>query len=161
MHLRMFMCLHCSIGMVSSKRLPPTQTVLPLSPNVLLYQTKASSTNFRSRIKRYRSLLAQLWDIDRLTCSLFQGTFWYHSHFRNQYCDGLRGALVIEDPNDPQKHLYDVDNGEILICGDLIIRLRSSSRRYRYHTRGLVPLSFDRSSRYPVSLTASRLRQPQ
>jgi FtsP/CotA-like multicopper oxidase with cupredoxin domain len=51
------------------------------------------------------------------------GTFWYHSHLcelisfvprfiesdvlvATQYCDGLRGALVIYDPNDPNKHLY-------------------------------------------------------
>jgi iron transport multicopper oxidase len=40
------------------------------------------------------------------------GTYWYHSHFRAQYCDGLRGALIIDDPNDPQKHLYDFDNRE-------------------------------------------------
>ncbi|KAF8151840.1 laccase 2 [Mycena galopus ATCC 62051] len=37
------------------------------------------------------------------------GTFWYHSHFALQYCDGLRGPLVY-DPQDPQAHLYDVDN---------------------------------------------------
>jgi len=43
------------------------------------------------------------------------GTFWYHSHFRNQYCDGLRGALIISDPNDPQKHLYDVDDDSTVI----------------------------------------------
>lgn len=42
----------------------------------------------------------------------FQGTYWYHSHFRNQYCDGLRGPLIIEDPEDPQKNLYDDDDGE-------------------------------------------------
>jgi iron transport multicopper oxidase len=42
----------------------------------------------------------------------FQGTFWYHSHFQAQYCDGLRGALIIDDPDDPQESLYDVDNGE-------------------------------------------------
>ena len=28
-----------------------------------------------------------------------------------QYCDGLRGPLVIYDPHDPYKHLYDVDDG--------------------------------------------------
>ena len=50
--------------------------------------------------------------VDRLTASLIQGTFWYHSHYKTQYCDGLRGPLIIEDLNDPQKHLYDVDNGE-------------------------------------------------
>jgi iron transport multicopper oxidase len=41
-----------------------------------------------------------------------QGTYWYHSHFQAQYCDGLRGALVIYDPDDPQRALYDVDNGK-------------------------------------------------
>ncbi|KAF8263781.1 laccase [Lactarius quietus] len=43
------------------------------------------------------------------------GTFWYHSHFHDQYCDGLRGAIVIEDPNDPQRDLYDVDNDDTVI----------------------------------------------
>ena len=45
------------------------------------------------------------------------GTYWYHSHFSSQYCDGLRGPLVIYDPEDPQKHLYDVDNGTCFIYG--------------------------------------------
>lgn len=44
------------------------------------------------------------------------GTYWYHSHFSSQYCDGLRGPLVIYDPEDPHKHLYDVDNGMCFIC---------------------------------------------
>ena len=39
------------------------------------------------------------------------GTFWYHSHLSTQYCDGLRGALVVYDPNDPHASLYDVDDG--------------------------------------------------
>ena len=39
------------------------------------------------------------------------GTFWYHSHLSTQYCDGLRGAFVVYDPNDPNAHLYDVDDG--------------------------------------------------
>lgn len=41
------------------------------------------------------------------------GTFWYHSHFSNQYCDGLRGPLVIYDPEDPYADLYDVDDGKL------------------------------------------------
>jgi iron transport multicopper oxidase len=40
------------------------------------------------------------------------GTFWYHSHLSTQYCDGLRGPMVIYDPNDPHASLYDVDDGE-------------------------------------------------
>ncbi|KAJ7688073.1 laccase [Mycena rosella] len=31
------------------------------------------------------------------------GTFWYHSHLSTQYCDGLRGPMVVYDPNDPAK----------------------------------------------------------
>jgi iron transport multicopper oxidase len=30
-----------------------------------------------------------------------------------QYCDGLRGVFIIEDPDDPQRYLYDVDDGTI------------------------------------------------
>ncbi|KAJ7166783.1 laccase 1 precursor [Mycena filopes] len=43
------------------------------------------------------------------------GTFWYHSHLSTQYCDGLRGALVLYDPVDPQKHLYDIDDDSTVI----------------------------------------------
>ena len=57
------------------------------------------------------------------------GTFWYHSHdcgsskhvqyqdltlicrLATQYCDGLRGALIVYDAFDPHKHLYDIDDG--------------------------------------------------
>ncbi|EIM91692.1 laccase [Stereum hirsutum FP-91666 SS1] len=35
----------------------------------------------------------------------------YHSHITTQYCDGLRGPLVIYDIEDPLKYLYDVDDG--------------------------------------------------
>ena len=42
------------------------------------------------------------------------GTFWYHSHYSTQYCDGLRGPLVIYDPDDPYLDLYDVDDGQFL-----------------------------------------------
>ncbi|KAF8624728.1 hypothetical protein AX17_007059 [Amanita inopinata Kibby_2008] len=43
------------------------------------------------------------------------GTYWYHSHVTTQYCDGLVGPLVIYDPNDPLKELYDVDNENTVI----------------------------------------------
>ncbi|KAM5543041.1 hypothetical protein V8D89_003425 [Ganoderma adspersum] len=43
------------------------------------------------------------------------GTFWYHSHLSTQYCDGLRGPLVVYDPHDPLKHLYDVDDDSTVI----------------------------------------------
>ncbi|KAJ3505082.1 hypothetical protein NLJ89_g7603 [Agrocybe chaxingu] len=43
------------------------------------------------------------------------GTFWYHSHFGTQYCDGLRGPLVVYDPKDPHRLLYDVDDESTII----------------------------------------------
>ncbi|OAX34405.1 laccase [Rhizopogon vinicolor AM-OR11-026] len=43
------------------------------------------------------------------------GTYWYHSHFSTQYCDGLRGPLVIYDPEDPHRGLYDVDDETTII----------------------------------------------
>ncbi|KAK7442009.1 laccase, multicopper oxidase, benzenediol:oxygen oxidorectuctase [Stygiomarasmius scandens] len=43
------------------------------------------------------------------------GTFWYHSHLSTQYCDGLRGPLVVYDHHDPHRHLYDVDNEKTVI----------------------------------------------
>ncbi|TRM58088.1 multicopper oxidase/laccase [Schizophyllum amplum] len=43
------------------------------------------------------------------------GTFWYHSHLSTQYCDGLRGAFVVYDPEDPHLSLYDVDDDNTII----------------------------------------------
>ncbi|KAI0312942.1 laccase [Amylostereum chailletii] len=43
------------------------------------------------------------------------GTYWYHSHQEAQYCDGLRGPLVLYDPDDPHADLYDVDNSSTVI----------------------------------------------
>lgn len=43
------------------------------------------------------------------------GTFWYHSHLSTQYCDGLRGAMVVYDPADPHLSLYDEDNDDTVI----------------------------------------------
>ncbi|PKC01889.1 hypothetical protein RhiirA5_298009 [Rhizophagus irregularis] len=37
------------------------------------------------------------------------GTFWYHSHFMAQYADGLRGALIVHDPDDPYLKEYDYE----------------------------------------------------
>ena len=56
--------------------------------------------------------LVQLVVSDAERASPCTGTYWYHSHIVNQYCDGLRGPLVIYDPYDPLAHLYDVDDGE-------------------------------------------------
>ena len=44
--------------------------------------------------------------------AFYTGTFWYHSHLSTQYCDGLRGPIVVYDPNDPHASRYDIDNGK-------------------------------------------------
>ncbi|KAF9258732.1 Cupredoxin [Marasmius fiardii PR-910] len=43
------------------------------------------------------------------------GTYWYHSHISVQYCDGLRGPLVVYDPDDPYKNNYDVDDESTIL----------------------------------------------
>ncbi|KAK2041654.1 multicopper oxidase [Colletotrichum somersetense] len=35
------------------------------------------------------------------------GTYWYHSHTKSQYPDGLRAPLIVHDPNSPFKGEYD------------------------------------------------------
>ncbi|ESK90671.1 laccase [Moniliophthora roreri MCA 2997] len=43
------------------------------------------------------------------------GNYWYHSHLSTQYCDGLRGAFIVYDPDDPLQDLYDVDDENTVI----------------------------------------------
>ncbi|KAF8148663.1 yellow laccase [Crassisporium funariophilum] len=43
------------------------------------------------------------------------GTYWYHAHHSTQYCDGLRGALVVYDLDDPHKNEYDFDAESTII----------------------------------------------
>ncbi|KAJ7828953.1 laccase [Mycena olivaceomarginata] len=65
------------------------------------------------------------------------GTFWYHSHLSTQYCDGLRGPLVVYDPSDPHASLYDVDDDTTVITlADCV----TSGKRYRMR---LVSMSCD------------------
>ncbi|KAJ6544362.1 laccase 16 [Mycena capillaripes] len=42
------------------------------------------------------------------------GTYWFHSHLSTQYADGERGTLIIY-PDDPQNHLWDVDDTSTII----------------------------------------------
>ncbi|EJD00070.1 laccase [Fomitiporia mediterranea MF3/22] len=58
------------------------------------------------------------------------GTYWYHSHEGTQYCDGLRGPLVIYDPEDPHANLYDVDDETTVITlADWVIDTRNQFAR--------------------------------
>lgn len=81
------------------------------SINVPLYRARTSYTSFRLSGKRYCVPPSHAVQLNLIAA--LQGTYWYHSHFQAQYCDGLRGPLVIYDPDDPQANLYDVDDGEM------------------------------------------------
>jgi hypothetical protein len=98
-------------------------------------------------------LLLAHYDREQLILILSQGTFWYHSHFKTQYCDGLRGPLVVYDACDPHRDLYDVDDGKRDGGEELFTRLRFSRRVHCYHPCGLVSLRFDGRSRDSVSQT--------
>lgn len=83
------------------------------------------------------------------------GTFWYHSHESVQYCDGLRGPLVIYDPDDPHKDLYDVDDGTLAPWALSVADPCSTTcnRYYRYLAFRLVSLTRARAPTWPdVSL---------
>ncbi|KAI2463575.1 multicopper oxidase [Annulohypoxylon bovei var. microspora] len=47
------------------------------------------------------------------------GTYWYHSHTNGQYPDGLRGPLIIHDPNSPYLNTsYQQENERVLTVSD-------------------------------------------
>lgn len=69
------------------------------------------------------------------------GTFWYHSELSVQYVDGLRGPLIVYDPADPHRRLYDVDDLTTLLqLGDWW-QTSSLPLLTRYEATGIVPVS--------------------
>ncbi|CAG8843868.1 28498_t:CDS:2, partial [Racocetra persica] len=42
-------------------------------------------------------------------CNILSRPFWYHSHLEGQLVDGLKGPIVIHNPNDPYLTEYDFD----------------------------------------------------
>ena len=71
-----------------------------------------SFTTFMSLAKQVTNCFRELQATSDRICDL--GTFWYHSHLSTQYCDGLRGPIVVYDPEDPHADLYDIDNGKFV-----------------------------------------------
>jgi iron transport multicopper oxidase len=68
------------------------------------------------------------------------GNFWYHSHLSTQYCDGLRGAIVVYDPNDPLKHLYDVDDAGTIITLAEWYHVLAPQGQANFFQSGIVPI---------------------
>lgn len=119
-----------STGTDFSKREPLTWMVLLSSTSARFLRTLLSSMIFRLLIR----LESQCSTPPCSTYLVFNSihSFWYHSHLSTQYCDGLRGVIVIYgtmsdtiwyfwcqpkdlDPNDPLKQLYDVDDESTII----------------------------------------------
>ncbi|KAJ7686168.1 Cu-oxidase-domain-containing protein [Mycena rosella] len=71
------------------------------------------------------------------------GTFWYHSQLSIQYIDGFRGPLIVYDPNDPLKSLYDVDDVNTIIqLGDWWHNTTLSPTMLpQYEATGIIPVS--------------------
>jgi len=68
------------------------------------------------------------------------GNYWYHSHLSTQYCDGLRGAFVVYDPNDPLAHLYDVDDASTIITLGEWYHVLAPAGTNSFLSTGIVPV---------------------
>jgi iron transport multicopper oxidase len=91
-----------------------------------------------------------------MSCELADScSFWYHSHLDTQYCDGLRGAIVVYskffsfgtrifadiviDPDDPLKDLYDVDDeGTVITLAEWYHEFAPDNNN-NFLTTGVVP----------------------
>jgi len=71
------------------------------------------------------------------------GSFWYHSQLSVQYADGLRGTLIVYDPEDPQAHLYDVDDASTILTVADWWHNTSTSGLAAYIATQIIPVSDD------------------
>ncbi|EIM92984.1 laccase subfamily 2 [Stereum hirsutum FP-91666 SS1] len=69
------------------------------------------------------------------------GSFWYHSQLSVQYSDGLRGPLIVYDPDDPMADLYDVDDESTIIQLGDHWHNSSVALLEHYVATGIVPVS--------------------
>ncbi|KAJ7066264.1 laccase 3 [Mycena amicta] len=83
------------------------------------------------------------------------GNYWYHSHLSTQYCDGLRGAFVVYDPDDPQKSLYDVDDATTIITLAEWYHGFAPAGQDSFFKTNIIPVQ---DSGIPNSLSSSRRR---
>ncbi|KAK7018300.1 laccase 3 [Favolaschia claudopus] len=68
------------------------------------------------------------------------GNYWYHSHYSTQYCDGLRGAFVVYDPDDPMAHLYDVDDDSTIITLGEWYHVLAPAGQNEFFKTGIIPV---------------------
>lgn len=81
------------IGLMDLLALPNAQ-----SPQI----TRSSTSSILLKLGRFGTILTMVMQrVVKMRLSLIPLTL------GAQYCDGMRGALVVYDPEDPQKTLYD------------------------------------------------------
>ncbi|KAJ3865330.1 laccase [Lentinula novae-zelandiae] len=68
------------------------------------------------------------------------GNYWYHSHLSTQYCDGLRGAFAVYDPEDPLGDLYDVDDESTIITLSDWYHIVAPEAQAGFFQTGTVPI---------------------
>src|SRR5436190_9464856 len=81
----------------------PTWMVQPKSLNALFHPATRSPTTlqFVSRASFLSILNLTRQQVNQ------PGTYWFHSHVRGQYPDGLRAPLIVHDPDSPFQDVYD------------------------------------------------------
>ncbi|KAG6844313.1 hypothetical protein H0H87_007842, partial [Tephrocybe sp. NHM501043] len=80
------------------------------------------------------------------------GTFWYHSHYSTQYCDGLRGPFIIYDPDDPYLNEYDVDDESTIITLSDWIHVASPTPFGSSHSLSTLVNGLGRTLQHEVTL---------
>ena len=76
---------------------------LSVSVNVLFHQEPYSHM-----ISKYVEICQHGQSEETNTAKIEQpGTYWYHSHAKGQYPDGLRGPIIVHDPASPFADMYD------------------------------------------------------
>ncbi|KAJ7018613.1 laccase [Mycena alexandri] len=104
----------------------------PIAPNSAfdyVFDTAGQQVAFSLEKKKF----------DLLTASR-TGNYWYHSHLSTQYCDGLRGAFVVYDPDDPLAHLYDVDDDSTIITLADWYHVLAPAGQNSFFKTGIVPV---------------------
>jgi hypothetical protein len=95
-----------SIGTVSSKLEVPGLMVLRASPNAQLRRETHSCTGSKLRTRQARSGIIRTTVSLKAHSPVFSRLMKGDVRTVSQYCDGLRGPIVVYDPNDPHLSLY-------------------------------------------------------
>ncbi|KAH9074954.1 multicopper oxidase-domain-containing protein, partial [Lactarius deliciosus] len=80
------------------------------------------------------------------------GSYWYHADYKVQYCDGLRGPLVIYDLMIPMSVCMMSTIVRWTLGFNCVVDQPFHFRGHYYNTYRLVPLRFSTGSSGPVSI---------